>query len=114
MKQRYITCIDGEGQELSTDDFVGTNMTIKVTKNNEEILLTAVVMGDTDGNGKITATDLSDLNQAILKVKTISDKAVFKAFDLDDNEKLTATDLSTEIKAFFGMKLIYNKPVKMQ
>ena len=51
-------------------------------------------MGDLDGNGLVTATDLSTLNQVILKTTTI-EGAVFKAADLDDNEKLTATDLST-------------------
>ena len=37
-------------------------------KKNQEITLTAVVMGDLDGNGKVTATDLSALNQVVLKL----------------------------------------------
>ena len=89
-----ITVIDSEGNELEEDDLVGTGMTIKVTRYDEEITMTAVVMGDLDGNGLVTATDLSTLNQTILKLTTI-EGAVFMAADLDDNKKLTATDLST-------------------
>ena len=89
-----ITVIDENGNKLKEDDLVGTGMTIKVTRYDEEITMTAVVMGDLDGNGLVTATDLSTLNQVILKTTTI-EGAVFKAADLDDNEKLTATDLST-------------------
>ena len=89
-----ITVIDAQGNEVKEDELVGTGMTIKVTRYDEEITMTAVVMGDLDGNGLVTATDLSTLNQTILKTTTI-EGAVFKAADLDDNEKLTATDLST-------------------
>ena len=89
-----ITVIDEKGNKLEEDELVGTGMTIKVTRYDEEITMTAVVMGDLDGNGLVTATDLSTLNQVILKTTTI-EGAVFKAADLDDNEKLTATDLST-------------------
>ena len=93
-----ISVINEEGKELEEDELVGTNMTIKVTRYDEEITLTAVVMGDLDGNGKVTATDLSTLNQTVLQLIQLKG-ASFKAADLDDNEKITATDLSTENNA---------------
>ena len=89
-----IEVLDEKNEVLSDDELVGTNMTIQVTRKNEKITLTAVVMGDLDGNGKVTATDLSALNQAFLKIIKLED-AAFKAADLDDNNKLSATDLST-------------------
>ena len=104
-----ITVIDAEGNELEGDDLVGTGMTIKVRRYQEEITMTAVVMGDLNGDGIVTATDLSALNQTILKLTTI-EGAVFMAADLDDNDKLTATDLSTINNAILGnIKLTYEK-----
>ena len=109
-----ITVINEEGQVLSDEDLIGTNMTIKVTKYDEEITLKAVVMGDLDGNGKVTATDLSALNQNILKVVKL-EGAVFKAADLDDNNRITATDLSTENSVILkNITLTYVKPSKTQ
>ena len=89
-----ITVINSDGNEIAENELVGTGMTMKVKRNNEEISLTLVVMGDLDGDGKVTAVDLSTLNQAILKTVKLED-AEFKAADLDDSKKLTATDLST-------------------
>lgn len=90
-----ITVINEKGEALNDDDLVGTNMTIKVTGYGEEFILTAVVMGDLDGNGLVTVTDLSGINQAVLKVIKL-EGAVFKAADLDDNNEITVTDLSGE------------------
>ena len=104
-----ITVINSNGETLGEDDLVGTNMTIKDTRGNQEITLTAVVMGDLDGNGKVTATDLSALNQVVLKLIEIKN-AEFKAADLDDNLKLTATDLSTVNNCILkNIKLTYDK-----
>ena len=61
------------------------------------------VMGDLTGDGKVTATDLSTLNQTILKLITLENE-FYIAADLDENNKITATDLSTENKIL--LKLI--------
>ena len=104
-----ITVINSEGKELSDDDLVGTGMTMKVKRYDEEITLTLVVMGDLDGDGKVTAVDLSTMNQAILKTTKL-ENAEFKAADLDDNKKLTATDLSTINDTILGnITLTYKK-----
>lgn len=101
--------LNSKGEELKETDLVGTNMTIQVTKGKEEIRLTAVVMGDLDGNGLVTVTDLSGANQAVLKTIELKD-AIFKAADLDDNNEITVTDLSginqTILKT---IKLTYSK-----
>lgn len=88
-----ITVINEKGEVLGDNDLVGTNMTIKITGRGEETTLTAVVMGDLDGNGLVTVTDLSGVNQTILKTIKL-EGAVFKAADLDDNNEITVTDLS--------------------
>ena len=90
-----ITVINQDGKVLRNSDYVGTNMTIKVTKDDEEITMTAVVMGDLSGDGRTTAQDLATLNQAVLGMLDKElEGAVFKAADIDDNMRLTATDLS--------------------
>ncbi len=90
-----ITVINQNGKVLRNGDFVGTNMTIKVTKDDEEITMTAVVMGDLSGDGRTTAQDLATLNQAVLGMLDKElEGAVFKAADIDDNMRLTATDLA--------------------
>ena len=90
-----ITVINQDGKVLRNSDYVGTNMTIKVTKDDEEITMTAVVMGDLSVDGRTTSQDLATLNQAVLGMLDKElEGAVFKAADIDDNMRLTATDLS--------------------
>ena len=104
-----IKVINSQGQVLQANDIVGTNMTIKVTRYDEEINLTSVVMGDLDGNGLVTPTDLSDVNKIVLKVLKV-EGAKFKAADIDDSQKITPSDLSDINKTILGViKLIYTK-----
>ena len=104
-----ISIFDSEDNILGDDDFVGTNMTIKITKNSQEITLKTVVMGDLDGNGEITATDLSAISQAILNIIDL-EEVYFKAADLDDSLVLTATDFSTINDTILGnIELTYDK-----
>lgn len=89
-----IKVIKEDGTELSENEYVGTGMTVTVTKDEEKIELKMAVMGDLDGNGKITATDLSTLKQAIMEIVTVENEYKIAA-DFDENDNLTATDLST-------------------
>lgn len=89
-----IRIIKEDGTELSEDELIGTGMTLEVTKDEEKIELKIAVMGDLNGDGSVTATDLSTLNQTLLKVATLENEYKIAA-DLDENDNLTATDLST-------------------
>lgn len=89
-----IRIIKQDGNELGENELVGTGMTLEVTKDEEKIELKIAVMGDLNGDGKVTATDLSTLNQTILKLVTLENEYKIAA-DLDENDNLTATDLST-------------------
>lgn len=89
-----ITIIKEDGTELEENELVGTGMTLKVTKDEENIELKIAVMGDLSGDGKVTATDLSTLNQTVLNIITLENEYKIAA-DLDENENLTVTDLST-------------------
>ena len=62
----------------------------------------------------MTPTDLSTLNQAVLKDIKL-EGAFFKAADLDDNENLTPTDLSTINNTILkNIVLTYKKVVNKQ
>ncbi len=89
-----IKIYDSKGNEVAPNKFVGTGYKAVVEKDGETYEYEIAVRGDLDGNGKVTATDLSTLNQAIIKkIKLEGVKAL--AADIDGNEKITATDLST-------------------
>lgn len=104
-----IKVLNLKGEEVKETDLVGTNMKIRVTKNREKIELTAIVMGDVDGNGKVTATDLSTVNQTVLGLIDLKG-VLFKAADLDGNKSITATDLSTVNQIVLNViKLTYDK-----
>ena len=106
-----ITIYDAQGKALRNSDLVGTGMTIKVTRDDEEIDITAVVMGDIDGDGRTTIQDLSELNKAYLGISEKElEGARFKAADIDDSTRITATDFSELNKAILGIqKLTYKK-----
>ena len=77
-------------------------MTLQVTKDKEKIELQIAVMGDLDGNGKVTITDLSVLNQTLLQTTTLENEYKIAA-DLDENNNITVTDLSTINKMLLGI-----------
>ena len=106
-----ITIYNAQGKALRNNDLVGTGMTIKVTRDDEEIDITAVVMGDIDGDGRTTIQDLSELNKAYLGISEKElEGARFKAADIDDSTRITATDFSELNKAILGIqKLTYKK-----
>lgn len=96
----HIKVVKQDGiTELTDNELVGTGMTLIVTKDEEKIELKIAVMGDLSGDGKVTAQDLSTLNQSILKTLPTPLENEYKiAGDLDENENITATDLSTILK----------------
>lgn len=89
-----VQVIKQDGQVLADSEFVGTGMKLVITKDTETIELNIAVKGDLSGDGKVTVTDLSTLNQTILKTVTLQN-AYRVAGDLDENSDITATDLST-------------------
>ena len=89
-----ITVAKEDGTKLTEEEYVGTGMKITVTKDKEKIELKIAVSGDLNGDGKVTATDLSTINQTILKTTKLENEYKLAA-DLDENDNITATDLST-------------------
>ena len=72
------------------DRKIATGTTIKVGEGKQ---YTLVVIGDTDGNGNITVTDLAQLKLHYIG-KTILTDARLKAADMNGDGKITITDLA--------------------
>ena len=90
---------DAKGNEKVTTALVGTTDVLKVTYKGVVHEYQVAVLGDLNGDGKITATDISMLNQTIIKKRVLSDIQE-KAADLDFSGKISATDLSKINQAF--------------
>lgn len=73
---------------------IGTGILATINEN----IYSLVVCGDTNGDGKITASDLSRIKNHILENSTLADLA-FKAVDINEDGKITASEL-TKIKKY--------------
>lgn len=80
-------------QTLDTSKYIGTGMKVVVSNATKTITLTTVVVGDVDGDGKCSITDLSRMNQAINKSITLAD-IYKKAADVDSSGTFSISDLS--------------------
>ena len=85
------------GEELGEDEIVGTGMVLVIKLDEEEIRLTIAVIGDTDGNGEVTPTDLADAIQKALGEDNLNVEQIL-AVDIDNNGEVTPTDLAEMIK----------------
>ncbi len=92
-----ISIYKKDGTLLGNNEFVGTEMILKVRKGQEEISMTIAVIGDTDGNGQVTPTDLSDAIHEALN-GNILNKVQILATDINEDRKITPTDLAEMIK----------------
>lgn len=86
----YITIHAGTA---ASTDVVGTGMTVEYKVGDEvKQSLTIVVTGDVNGDGKITITDLVQINSHLLKKNGLSG-ANGSAADVNADGKITITDL---------------------
>ena len=88
--EEYITIHAGTS---TATDVVGTGMTVEYKIGDEvKQTLTIVVTGDVNGDGKITITDLVQINSHLLKKNELSG-ANAAASDVNGDGKITITDL---------------------
>ena len=92
-----ISIYKKDGTLLGNNEFVGTEMILKVRKGQEEISMIIAVIGDTDGNGQVTPTDLADTIQEALDLNILN-KVQILATDINEDRKITPTDLAEMIK----------------
>ena len=93
--------VNARGEEISTDALVGTGYKLQVTYKGIVHEYEIAVRGDVDGNGIVTVTDLSMVNQVIVKSLTLTGVKQIAA-DTDYNGEITVTDLSMVNQAITG------------
>ena len=82
-----------KGEEVTGDTLVGTGFTLEVTYGVDVYYYDISVIGDLDGNGKVSVTDLSVMNQSMVGRVTLEGMRQLAA-DISDDEKVSVTDLS--------------------
>lgn len=92
-----IKVSDQSGNALEDGKFVGTGMTM--TAGGETYTL--IVMGDVNGDGTISTTDVAKMKMHLIELRKLEGAYLYAA-NVDGDEEVTITDLSKIRKAFFG------------
>lgn len=92
-----IQVFNQSGTELTTGQIVGTGMTMKSGSET----YTLIISGDLNGDGQVSATDLSKIKQHLIELRLL-EGAYLEAANVDGDEEVTITDLSRIRKAMFG------------
>ena len=90
-----VEIVDKDGNTLGEDDIIGTDMTVKVGS----LTFTTIVIGDIDGNGTITVTDIAAIKLHYIDLELLNG-IQFVAGDLNNDGKISTTDIAQ-------IKLIY-------
>lgn len=86
--------INSKGEIIQNSSLVGTGYKLQVEYKGIRYEYEIAIRGDIDGNGIITVTDLSTLNQVLIKKITLTGIRE-KAADINYDKRITVTDLST-------------------
>lgn len=89
-----VTVFNTNGEIQADNIFIGNDMSVKIFDDSGSILLKFIVRGDIDGNGKITITDATAINEYLLETITLRDERKTAA-DIDNSGSISITDLST-------------------
>ncbi len=87
-----ITIKDADGKTLEDTDIIGTGAILQV---GDDLQFTLIVIGDINGDGEITITDISKLKLHSIEAEgEMLTGASLRAADLDGNNEITITDLA--------------------
>ena len=89
-----ITVIDINNNVLDDEKLVtsGSKLEIKLSKKTYEYILS--VRGDVNGDGKVTAADVSKMYRFVKKKISISEECYLLAGDVNDDGKISTADVS--------------------
>jgi len=96
-----VKILNLKGEEVVGDTLIGTGYKVQVEHKGTKYEYEIAVRGDLDGNGKVSVTDLSILNQVLVKKLTVNGVRQ-KAADIDYSNKTTITDLSMMNQTIVG------------
>ena len=84
---------------------LATGDILNITSNNIDKKITISIKGDTNGDGKVSAIDLFQIQKHILKKGTLK-KEYFEAADANYNGKITSIDLFQIQKEILGKTVL--------
>ena len=97
--EEEIKIIDKNGNEKNNDELVGTGM--KLVRGTSTYILS--VIGDLDGNGKITDEDLTNMRLGLTNISKLENEYE-KSSDINGDGKITITDLTQLNFVMAGLK----------
>ena len=100
---RPIKVVDKEGKEQVGEEIVKTGMKLKVEEENIEY--TIVVIGDLNGDGRRTITDLAKAKLHIIEEEILENENL-QALDVDKNGTISITDIAILKMSLIGLKEI--------
>lgn len=92
-----IKVLDSHNNEISDGQYIATDMKLIL---NDDVEYDLSVKGDLNGDGEVTATDLSKIKQHLIDLRLL-DGVYLKSANVDGDNKITITDLSLIRKAYF-------------
>jgi hypothetical protein len=106
----YVKVYDGN-EEVSKDTLLGTGMTVKIMDGDRVVTeVTAVVTGDTNGDGKITITDMLSAKAHLLK-KDKLEGAYAQGGDTNGDGNISITDFLQMKAHILGKDKVEAAPV---
>lgn len=94
---------DSKGSKLSADALVGTGAVVTELVSGAAEKYTAIVRGDVNGDGKLTATDYLLVKKAVLKLDKLEGVYLEAAACFNGEDGLTASDYLMMKKAILGI-----------
>ena len=94
---KYI--VNSNGEIIEETGILGTGAIINLT---EEIQYTLIVIGDVNGDGKITPTDVTKIKREIVGLEKLKNE-YREAGDVNESKSITTTDLIKVKKVLIGM-----------
>ena len=106
---------DKEGNRLDDNSLVGTEMYVVATKDDEQIICSISVIGDLNGDGRISLVDVSRIESHYLEIETISDFAdderAIKLYelsaDINDDRRISLVDVSKVESHYLDIEKLY-------
>lgn len=107
--------LESKGFTLKTEltGNVGTGAHIQVTRNGITYEYIVVLLGDVNGDGKISTQDISILRKHMIGKPEITDPIVLKAMNVDGNGKINTQDISKLRKMLIGSQVAIIPAEKM-
>lgn len=104
-----ISVYNANGEEQTNyDELVGTGMILKISKGDKTIELTISVLGDIDGNGEVTPTDLAEAIQKELGADRLIEIQII-SIDIDENGDITTNRYGRNYKIITSRLIKLNR-----